>query len=209
MTTGQINLNTKLGNIIYNLVYFNKFKNIVDVGTWNGLGTTYCVLKALEDKNELTATNLYTVELYPEMVEIAKKNLSKYLHLNNFKMLNGSMIDFNEVYWFDHSSIDFNNDMHAKLWYEKDIQNLKNSKNIFNELPNNIDLLILDGGEYSTYPEWKKLESRVKYFVLDDSNILKCNKIRQEVLQNKNIEILHDVQNDRNGYVVGHFKDQI
>ena len=46
---GQINLESNLGKQIYALVFNNNFKNIVDVGTWKGLGSTYCILKALED----------------------------------------------------------------------------------------------------------------------------------------------------------------
>lgn len=75
---GQINLNTNLGKIIYDLVSKNTFDTVVDIGTWNGLGTTHCVLKALEGTCN-TKTKLTTVELYPQMFEAAKINLAKYL----------------------------------------------------------------------------------------------------------------------------------
>lgn len=204
--SGQINLNTKLGQLIYNLVINNQFKNIVDIGTWNGLGTTYCVLKALEDKQDINA-QIYTIELYPDMYKIAQDNLSSHNH-KNLTMLLGTIIDFNDVYWFDHSSLDLTKDVHAKLWYKKDMELLKNSINVLNQLPEKIDLLILDGGEYTTYPEWQKLKNRIKFFVLDDTNILKCSKIKQEILSSVDYTIIHDITNDRNGYIIG-FKNDL
>lgn len=203
---GQINLQSKLGKIIYDLVKCNNFKNIVDVGTWNGMGTTLCILKALEDKNNICDTNVYTIELYEEMIQIARQNLQKYINSPTFHMLHGRIADIQEVYeWFDHSSIDFSKDAHAQLWYHKDMMLLLNAANISHLLPDQIDLLILDGGEYSTYPEWHRLKSRTKFFVLDDTNILKCSKIRSEILSDtKTYSILYDISDDRNGYTVGY-----
>ena len=93
--------------------------------------------------------------------------------------------------------------MHAKLWYHKDMELLSQSKNITDELPEQIDFLILDGGEYSTYPEWQILKDRTKFFVLDDTNILKCSQIKAEILSSDKYSVLYDVTNDRNGYLVG------
>lgn len=199
---GQINLQSQLGKIIYNLVLNENLTNIVDVGTWNGMGTTTCVMKAVEDKG-CKNTNVYSIELYEEMINIAKENLAYYINNFNLKILHGRIAEPEEVYqWFDHSSIDFSNDMHAKLWYHKDMELLKIAENITKFLPDNIDLLILDGGEYSTYPEWTRLKSRSKYIILDDTNILKCSKIKQEILQDSNYTILYNVNDDRNGYLV-------
>jgi len=204
---GQINLNTDLGQIIYKFVSENKIDTVVDIGTWNGLGTTHCVLKALEDTHN-SQTQLITIELYPEMFEAAKINLAKYLanpHIK-FKMLLGRIIEFEEVYWLDHKKEINLSEAHTQLWYFKDMKLLAESQSILHEIPNKIDLLILDGGEYTTYPEWQKLKNRAKYFILDDTNVLKCAKIRKEILSDSRYEILYDVTNKRNGYLVGRIK---
>lgn len=201
---GQINLNTNLGKIIYDLVSKNTFDTVVDIGTWNGLGTTHCVLKALEDTCN-TKTKLTTVELYPQMFEAAKINLAKYLAnpYINFKMLIGRIIEFEEVYWLDHKTEINLSEAHAQLWYFSDMRLLSEAQSVLHEIPNEIDLLILDGGEYTTYPEWQKLKDRAHYFILDDTNVLKCAKIRKEVLSDSKYEILYDAPNERNGYLVG------
>jgi hypothetical protein len=201
---GQISMNTSLGRIIYDLVINNPFKNIVDIGTWNGMGTTMCVMEGLKNKYDIN-TNVYTIELYPEMIATAKTNLKNYIKKYNLHILEGTIIDIDDVYsWFDHSSLDFINDGHAKLWYHKDMELLKNAKNISELLPKTIDLLILDGGEYSTYPEWQRLKEITHFFVLDDTNLLKCKKIKEEIMEDTDkYTIIHNVINERNGFLVG------
>ena len=91
---------------------------------------------------------------------------------------------------------------HSRLWYQKDIDNIISAKNIIEDLPNKIDFLILDGGEYSTYPEWVKLKDRTRIVALDDSNIFKCSKIRGEIISSGDYIALYDNLHDRNGFSV-------
>lgn len=201
-TVGQINTNTKLGSRIYDLVFSNNFDNIVDIGTWNGLGTTSCILQALLDSNN-TTTDVITIELYPDIFKVAKNNLSKYEN-ERFKMLNGRIVEPDSINSIDMAEIkDEQNVVHYSTWYEKDVELLSKAIDVSNELPNHIDLLILDGGEYTTYSEWQKLKNTVNYFVLDDTKTIKCKKIRQEIIDDKQYEIIYDVQDDRNGYIIG------
>ena len=201
---GQINLNTSFGRIIYDLVLKNNFKTIVDVGTWNGMGTTSCLLAALEKKQDFSAS-IYTIELYEEILHYAKINLNKYINKFNLKILHGKLVDLDEVYsWFDHSKINFEEDGHARLWYHKDMELLSKIPNILHLLPDKIDFLILDGGEYSTYPEWQKLKNRCHFFALDDTNLHKCSKIKSEIISDSKYTIIYDVINERNGFLVGY-----
>ena len=193
---GQINRDTTLGELIFNLTKRHDVKNIVEVGTWNGMGSTKCILDGLTNEKYF-----WSVELYPEMFEIAQTNL-KEIVTSNVTLLNGSIIEYDEVFWFDHSKIDLTGDRHAKLWYEKDLRLLKKSINVLDKLPTKIDLLILDGGEYTTYPEFIKLKDRTKIIVIDDTNILKSKRIRLELMSNNDFVMIDDNQNERNGYSI-------
>jgi hypothetical protein len=62
--------------------------------------------------------------------------------------------------------------------------------------------LILDGGEYTTYPEYHKLKDRTNTIVLDDVNILKCKKIREELLSDSNFKLLNENLEERNGFSI-------
>jgi hypothetical protein len=193
---GQINLGTTEGDFIYNLSKREDVNTIVEIGTWNGLGSTMCVINSIIDSKK--NKNFVSIELYPHMFNDAKFHLRD--HLQYVTLLNGKIIEFDDVYWFDHNIIDLENDAHANLYYKSDMEYLKNGVNVLDQLPEKIDLLILDGGEYTTYPEWVKLKDRTKIVVLDDSRILKCSRIRQEIIESGNYKILIDELNHRNGF---------
>lgn len=197
--TGQINLGSKFGDLINSISKQDSVKNIVEIGTWNGLGSTICVLDALIN---YTDKKFYSIELYPDMFLVAKNNLSNYLNLPNFHLLNGRIIERDDVYWFDHSSIQFGLDEHARLYYRSDIDYLQSTENVLRLLPESIDFLILDGGEYTTYPEWHLLKDRTRIVALDDTAVLKCSKIREELLSDVKYRVIEDVLNDRNGFSI-------
>jgi len=198
MQTGQINRGTILGDYIYNLVKERKdILTIVESGTWNGLGTTRCILDGLRPEQKF-----WSIELYPDMYELALKNNQAYVNDERVKFMLGSLIKHDEIYWFDHSQIDLKNDLHASLWFHKDIDHLKKAKNVLDAMPSEIDLLILDGGEYSTYPEWVNLKNRTKVVVLDDSSIFKCSKIAHELSNDNSYRCLIQRPHERNGFAI-------
>jgi len=193
---GQITLEQNLGKHIKNLTERKDVKTIVDVGTFHGLGSTICIIDGMDDTKKM-----WSIELYPNMYKYSLINLSKYL-TPNIILLNGKIIEYNDVFWFDHNTIDFSTDEHARLWYEKDMKYLKKSKNVLTELPNIIDLLVLDGGEYTTYPEYLKLKDKTNIIVLDDVIIHKCKRVREELLNDSDFELIFEDLNDRNGYSI-------
>jgi hypothetical protein len=149
---GQITLDQNFGQHIKNLTKRDDVKTIVEIGTFHGLGSTLCIIDGMDDTKKM-----WSIELYPDMYQYSVMNLSKHL-TPNITLLNGRIIEHEEAFWFDHSIIDVRRDEHARLWYEKDMKYLKESKNVLSELPKVIDLLVLDGGEYTTYPEYLKLK---------------------------------------------------
>jgi hypothetical protein len=196
---GQITVDTDIWSSIYEVVQNPNVKNIVEIGTWNGMGSTLCVIDGI--KNFPNDKYFWSIELYSDMYESAVKNLSDFL-TPNIKLLSGRIIEPEEVYWFDHSTINLKSDSHAIKWYNKDMEFLKNSENVLSQLPESIDLLILDGGEYTTYPEYHKLKDRTNTIVLDDVNILKCKKIREELLSDSNFKLLNENLKERNGFSI-------
>lgn len=197
MIQGQIIRGSHMGEIIYNLTKRIDVKNIVEIGTWYGLGSTKCIIDGIIDSN--INKNFISLELYPEMYETAKENLKNYSNYVN--IINGSIIDYDDMFWFDFEE---NRRIfgYQREWYDNDLEKMKSTKNVLNELPEKIDLLVLDGGEFSTYPEWLKLKDRTKIVVLDDTNVFKCNRLLFELLNDKNYKPLYVVYNDRNGFAI-------
>ena len=89
-----------------------------------------------------------------------------------------------------------------RQWYADDIANMSTAPNLFDTLPDKIDVLVLDGGEFSTYSEYRLLLDRVKIIVCDDSSVYKCSRIRTELLNNTSYITLIDKPNQRNGFCV-------
>lgn len=200
---GQINLNSKLGGIIYNLVKELDVKNIVEIGTWNGFGSTQCIKQAIIDSKKDDYL-VYSLEVNKNMYNIAKANHE----LPNFNIVLGSIIDESDFNWFDWDLFFNGEDGYYEgskskmVWLNEDIKNIKNVPNVLDLIPSKIDLLILDGGEFSTYPEYIKIGERAKILILDDTREMKCKKIRGEILVNGKYDILHDELYDRNGFLV-------
>lgn len=199
---GQINLDSKLGKIIYDFVKSDDIINIVEIGTWNGHGSTKCIKQSIIE-NDKREYYVYSLEVNPEMYKIANEEHK----LKNFNLILGRIIEVEDLKWFNWDEY-FNSpdgkhgNINKKDWLNEDIKYIKQTKNILHMIPETIDLLILDGGEFSTYPEYKKIGHSAKIIILDDSNEFKCKKIREELLLNDNYKILYDVPNDRNGFFI-------
>ena len=86
------------------------------------------------------------------------------------------------------------------------MKNMQHTELRFDAVPDTIDLLILDGSDYTTYPEWQKLKDRTDIVILDDAALRKCAKIRQEVIDSKDYDILADDLADRHGYTIARKK---
>jgi hypothetical protein len=202
-TTGQVNRGSKLGEIIYNLCLQDDVKNIVEIGTWNGMGSTKCIYDAISDKKGDYL--VYSLECNIEFHNIALINYTNLPKLNNFNMILGTIIlpDENKDPMNNYDDIFFNQYSREtqKSWYIQDLENCKNVPNVLNIIPDSIDLLILDGGEFSSLSEYQKLKDRTTYFILDDVNTIKNNEVAILMRTDSNYQIIHE-SNDRNGFLV-------
>lgn len=188
---GQMNESTERWRLIKELLNENDLQNLVEIGTWKGMGSTLCILK-----NKKIGSSFITLETSFENYQIAKNNLVNYN--NEFSLIYGRIIEVNDV-------IDFISDLslseEQKVWLNEDLNNFKKTQNVIEQLPIEIDFLLLDGGEFSTYSEWKKLRSRTKFVALDDINVLKCSKIYSELSKDSNYELV-SLSNEGHGFCI-------
>jgi hypothetical protein len=198
---GQINRGTKLGELIYKICSQTDVLNIVDIGTWNGMGTTKCIYDAIVDNNKKNY-NVISLESNEEMHKQALYNLPK---LENFNLVLGRIIEIEELLNEDSLGQEYFKKIgrhHLEKWLKEDIINYSKIPNVINIMPEEIDVLILDGGEFSSFSEFKKLEHRSKYFILDDTNLMKNFEVSELIRNNNNYSILFDEPNDRNGFLI-------
>ncbi len=191
---GQINSKSLLGQKM--LYYLNEFncKKLVEIGTWNGLGSTKCLANAIKDKNDI---QLISLECNKEKVEFAK---SLYTNNLNVSILNSRVIkDIPTIEEIENIFPILKEDKQMRYWNQIDLENLKMCEYIHLE---NIDFLLLDGGEFLTYFEFLELKDKSKLIILDDTNIHKNNIVRKILLNSTDFECLEDNPNDRNGWSI-------
>ena len=87
-----------------------------------------------------------------------------------------------------------------KRWHSIDLQNMANSPYLLSEIPDEIDFILFDGGEFTTYYEFKMLLPRCKKFIaLDDVNVSKCRLIRNLLKNNSSWKEIEYIP-ERNGF---------
>ena len=201
---GQINRGSHLGDIIYNMCKQDDVKTIVDIGTCNGMGTTKCIYDGIVDSNK-TDYIVYSLESNKSFYDQAISNFNTFPKINNFNLILGKIIEEKDMLDIDAADDRFfsmyGRDV-QKGWLKEDVDNCNKVENVLHLLPNQIDLLILDGGEFSTLAEFNILKDRATYFILDDTTALKTFEVANIIRNDTNYRILHDEPNDRNGFLI-------
>ena len=194
MIQGQINRGSKLGEIIYNLARQSNVTNIVEIGAYNGGGSTKCIYDAVIGRPNKF---VWSLECNKMRLEEAKINLG--FLTPNFKLIHGTIVDYKEL----EPVMDTLENDTLKQWLREDLSWLKVTPNVLNQLPEKIDLLIIDGGEFSGQKEWEKLWKRCHYVILDDTNAIKHSDTKKFILSKPNkFKVIEDNIVDRNGFLV-------
>jgi len=188
-TQGQITPDTKRGQIIKSVLNNSNCQSILEIGTWKGLGTTLCILESINN-----TCNFITLESNIDMYNIAKNNLKNY----KLTMIYGSIVKTNEILKFV-KEISINEEQ--KIWLAGDINELNKCPYVLDLIPNKLDFLLLDGGEFSTYLEWLKLKDRSTVVALDDITQLKTNRIFNELKKDNNYDLV-DMTDEGNGFAI-------
>jgi len=201
---GQINMNSKFGTCIFNICSDNTIRNIIEVGTWNGQGSTTCVMNGILKRSNST---LYSIEANSNMYNRAINFWKKYDTKKNLVLINGTLhnkiADLNELNILYNNNIPYYNEH-----YVSEKQMIEKSSIINIENIQDVDVIILDGGEYTTLEDFNILiQKNPKYICLDDTNVYKCKNIRYTLLNDNNWVIYDENLNDRNGWSI--FKKNI
>lgn len=204
---GQVNRGSHFGEHIYKFSLYPEFKNYVEVGTWNGEGSTKCFMDALFGRFDDSC--LYTVEANIEFYDQASKYWDTHTMLyrgpyDKLHLLYGRLIEVEDLVSEEEVRAHPIFPQHPWLeWRNRNIKEYGECENIAAKLPDEIDVLLLDGGQFSTRGEFDLLKDRSKVVMLDDTNTFKTEKIRQEILENPDTwSILVDLPGDRHGFTI-------
>ena len=173
--------------------------SFLEIGTWNGMGSTKQFADVLKTRDDNYI--FYSLECNNDKCNDARKlyaSQQKIIILNEV-LYKDSPDNFYEIFPQCKS-----NEMY-KEWHRVDVENMKKC-NLFLErkdLPNIFDVVLLDGGEFTTYFEYQIIKNRCKYLLLDDINVAKCTKIVEEIKsQPEKWKIIEENKTTRNGFLV-------
>jgi hypothetical protein len=110
-------------------------------------------------------------------------------------LIHGTIVSANELDDQELSNVE-------KDWFAADSYAISKAPYVLKVIPQRIDLLLLDGGEFSSFVEFRLLEKRIsKWLVLDDINLRK-NKKAHDFLGRDEYWKLVAAGQDRHGWAV-------
>lgn len=210
---GEISIEDSFGSFIFQLALDRNNKFFLEIGTWNGLGSTACfaqglkarvddfVFFSLEVNNEKSvyAENLYKHENRIHILNesILRTPPSRFNLLRNFPRL-----FFPHLLWHRQRREWLRVDRQKRERLRVDCENIKFCRCFLDRtnVPEQFDVVLLDGGEYTTYFEYQILRNRTKYLLLDDVRVEKCKRIRKELLNSGQWALITEDLALRNGW---------
>jgi len=192
---GQINPETQFGAFLKKIAGDPDVHSIVDIGAWNGLGSTRCLMEGVKDRTDV---HVYSYENKKEFWEVASRN---WVGNDKVSVIYGRLTDR----LMSRNDIETHRNFltvgeHYKLWYDDDVKCFTNSPLV--APPDTIDFVVIDGGEFSTQGDWDVVSKYTpKYVALDDTLVIKCSDIEVELDANPAYEKI-GVGTDRNGWAI-------
>ena len=204
---GQLRPQSRAGIILYNLAKEANNKVFVEIGSWNGRGSTRCIMNALIHR--LDGCQLHSLEVNKEFHEIAQRFWDKKLRKYNtviqskLNLIWGRVVNEQDVPSLEEVMKSKHSHDRWPVFYREFFDACTaGCPNVIEQIPQKIDVLVLDGGEFTTYADYQILKDRSKIIFCDDSAKYKCEKVRAELLEDENFRTLHDEPTTRNGFCV-------
>lgn len=192
---GQINLTTELGRAITTIASQTEYTSFCEVGAWNGLGSTRCLYEGLRNRPE---ARLYSIEADPAMLALARQVWTGVPTVSLlFGTLHRTGMTREDV--LAHPLYPRVRD-HYILHYDTEMDVLRTSPLV--SVPP-CDVILLDGGEFSTEGDWATLyHDGLRVVILDDTQVIKTNRILHQLLADPAWKCVRNEPGDRNGWAI-------
>lgn len=194
--------------------------NIVEIGSSSGLGSTKAIIDGAL-KSSASSKNIYCIEVSSVRSSELQKNLIDYHSKLNIKIINLSTIKPSDlpknfrviVFYFKHNTNLRKVSLYRILgWLKKDIKFLEENPSLWNSktaidvvredtFGEEIDLVVIDGGEFSGYQEFL-LFYGAKIIALDDVNSFKCYQAYMRLINDPEYELYGQDWDLRNGWAI-------
>jgi hypothetical protein len=199
----ELTINSKFGHAIFRVVRAHSFRRILEIGSFDGDGSTQVLIRAMAG---LSDPCLVCLEMRTDRFSNLLKNTAGIPWV---RAVNASSIS-----WGSFTGKDFDKDIlphlseHAepdpeviRTWWEDDAKLMKSSGDGFLETNReSFDAVLIDGGEFTGYDEFRLLKDRADCFFLDDVfRAYKCKKVFDELSADGEWEAVYIDRNERHG----------
>lgn len=190
--TGQIKVDSEFGTWISKYSADSRFTRYLEIGTWNGRGSTCCFYDGFLKRTD--AHCLQSYEIAPDRVEYAKQVWAFYKPIT---IIHGRMLE-------ECPSLEQVKSVHPHInseWHSDDVRNFGTCPYIAMDDP---EVILLDGAEYLTWFEFERMihTTAASVYLLDDTHTAKCPKILEWFGQHPEWKCVAGSDTDRNGWAV-------
>lgn len=190
---GQITKESGMGSILYDLASAKEGPKVwFEIGAWNGLGTTVCILDGFLQRED--DIHLYSLEADPVFFEIAQENLKHH------PMLSTLSLHYAKSGEGEFPLVEAKDDHYYMFYaYERHFWEIAPPFSF----PVPPEVAVLDGGEYTGELDWAHLpKDNLKWVFLDDICCMKNKKVYEGLLADLSWSLIKVDMSDRNGYAV-------
>lgn len=192
--TGQVQVNSSFGRWITKYAADPKFSRFLEIGTWNGQGSTCCFYEGFK-----TRTDTFTLQSYEIMKDRVAEATNVWRGYPQIEIIHGRMLEDHEcptaaAVRAVHPSIN-------SEWHNQDITHFWTCKYV---PMNDPQVILLDGAEYLTWFEFEKMiaTTQASVYLLDDTQTAKCPKILTWFADHPEWVRIDGSDTERNGWAV-------
>lgn len=202
---GEINSIDKFGRIIIDIVKKYNLQKVLEIGSWDGTGSTQCFIQGMKG---LKNPDLTCIEIKEERYKQLVENTQQYPWV---KCINQTTIslkalidnDFEELWSSPYNHIQSEKAL-AESWYREDIDSITQSTTGFLEIDDTFyDGVLIDGSEFFGYSEFLLVKDRCNVLFLDDYySAFKTRRAAEELNKDSNWKCIAGDRYTRNGFAV-------
>lgn len=193
--TGQIQLSQPFGQWIAKYAADTRFQRYLEIGTWNGRGSTCCVYDGFAQRSDGPTLDSY--EIHPGRVAEAREI---WKSVPSIRIHHGRVLADNQCPIYREVLKAFPNV--TESWHTEDVRNFWSCRHVPIQDP---EVVLLDGAEYLTQFEFDRVFKNcpsVRVYMLDDTKTEKTPHINAYLLGHPEWTRVAFSDTERNGWAV-------
>ena len=202
---GEINSTDKFGRAIIDIVGEYNLQRVLEIGSWDGTGSTQCFIQGMKD---LENPDLTCIEVKQDRYKQLVENTKLYPWV---KCINQTTIslkalidnDFEALWSSPYNHIQSEKTL-AESWYKEDVDSIAQCPAGFLETDNTFyDGILIDGSEFFGYSEFLLVRDRCNVLFLDDYySAFKTRRAVEELNKDSKWKCIAGDKHTRNGFAV-------